>query len=93
MADDPKKNADGQSGGQGSSSKEPKPFESVAAERNTPEWQVAAVAAQEQWPAGREVTAKAFDAALEKLLNAPLGAHKLEEKREVKDSSSKGEAK
>jgi hypothetical protein len=89
MADDPKKNADGQGGGQGGSKEsKPQPFESVAAERNTPDWQVAAVAAQEKWAVGREVTAKEFDAALEKLLNAPLGAHKREEK-----DSSKGEGK
>lgn len=51
-----------------------KPFEEHAAEKGTLDWQLAGVSADQKWPAGREVTAKQFDAALEEFLNAPLGA-------------------
>ena len=52
-----------------------KPFETWAAELNTPDWQVAGVLAQEKYPVGREVTKAAFQAAVNKLLDAPLGSH------------------
>jgi hypothetical protein len=52
-----------------------KPFEIWASELETPDWQVAGVVAQEKYPVGREVTKAAFQAAVSKLLDAPLGSH------------------
>ena len=56
-----------------------KPFEEHAIERGTLDWQLAGVTADQKWPAGREVTSKQFDLALEQFLNAPLGADTLAE--------------
>lgn len=56
-----------------------KPFEEIAAEKGTPDWQLAGLIADQKWPAGREVSSKQFDKALEQFLNAPLGTDALAE--------------
>lgn len=54
-----------------------KPFEEWATAKNTPDWHLAGLVADQKWPAGREVSEKQFDTALEVMLNAPLGADTL----------------
>jgi hypothetical protein len=56
-----------------------KPFEEWAAAKNTPDWHLAGLVADQKWPAGREVSERQFDTALEVMLNAPLGADTLAE--------------
>jgi hypothetical protein len=52
---------------------EMKAFETHATEKKIPAWLVAAMRAHDRIPAGREMTAEAFDALADKVANHPIG--------------------
>lgn len=49
------------------------PAETWAKEKSTPAWLFAAARAANRWPIGREMTESAYDAAIKKVQNLPIG--------------------